>query len=133
MTIGFAINAFNFIKTYNKSPFGAIFIITFLSLGSFYLWYKILDNGVKRVINKDGIWTKKYGLVKWENIFNYQFEKRKGKTVTYNLKIDTQNPGRLIVCEITYLDTEFSEVKKAIDINSKEYNIQYLGIDEYEY
>jgi hypothetical protein len=134
--IGLLTIAFNptyTIAWYKKNPFGAIFLISTLSILSIYLWYKILDTGVKLKVNKQGIWTKKYGLIQWQNIFSYQFEKRKGRTVTYNLKLDTQNPGRLIVCDLTFLDKDFSEVKRAIDLNSKDYNIQFLEIDEYEY
>ncbi len=72
------------------------------------------------------------GLQFWENIFNYQFEKRIGKTVTYNLKLDTQNPGKLIVWDITYLNTDSQEIEKAIEVYSRDYNIQYLGLEEYE-
>ena len=91
-----------------------------------------MDTGTKLIINKNGIWSRKFGLVVWENIFNYQFEKRIGKTVTYNLKLDTQNHGKLIVWDITYLNTDFQEIEKAIEVYLRDYNIQYLGLEEYE-
>ncbi|MEI6947354.1 hypothetical protein V9K67_09200 [Paraflavisolibacter sp. H34] len=121
------------ISWYTKNPFGAVFLISTLFILTAYLWNKILDTGVKLKVNEEGIWTKKHGLINWQNIFTYQLEKRLGKTVTYNLKLETKNPGRLIVCDLTFLDKDFFEIKESIELNAKGYNIQFLGILEHEY
>ncbi|HKO81178.1 MAG TPA: hypothetical protein VJU78_12320 [Chitinophagaceae bacterium] len=133
ITVGFLVNVFNFNKTYNKSTWGAIFLIVFLSWLTFYFWYKIFDSGTKLIINKEGIWSRKSKLIPWDIVEAYHFEKRSGKTVTYILWIETKNIGQSYKLEITFLDKGYIEVNKAIEANSEGFNIRYSGMNEYEY
>ncbi|HEY6506349.1 MAG TPA: hypothetical protein VIZ28_20375 [Chitinophagaceae bacterium] len=133
ITIGFLINAFNFTETYNKSSVGAIFLTGILAVLTFYFWYKILDSATKLIINKQGIWVRKYQTIPWDTIEAYHFEKRLGKTLTSILWIESTTIGQSYSLEITFLDRGYDEIIKAIESNSKGSNIRYSGINEIEY
>ena len=132
-TVGFLINAFNFAKTYSKSPAGAIFLNVLLLILTFYFWYKIFDSATKLIINKHGIWIKKYKTIPWEAIEAFHFEMRIAKTLTSILWIESTTIGQSYSLEITFLNTGLDEIIQAIERNSKGFNIRYSGINEIKY
>lgn len=131
-TIGFLINVFNFNDTYNKSQVGAIFLVGVLSILTFFFWYKILDSGVKLIINRDGIWIRKYNLISWDTIEAFYFENRPGRTFKSALRIESKTIGQSYTIEIMLLDKGFDEIIKAIEANSKGFNIKYSGVNTLE-
>lgn len=126
-------NPRDLIKWYNNFAFGAIFLISFLSLLTVYFWFNILDKRVKLTITKKGIWSRKYGLTTWDSIEAYHFEKRKGKTITYILWIETTTIGNSMKLDITLLDKGFDEIDEAMKKYSKGHELRYSGLNEYEY
>jgi hypothetical protein len=133
ITIGFLVNAFNFTEGYKRSAVGAIFLTGVLFVLSVYFWYKIFDSGTKLIINRHGIWTRKYKTLPWDTIEAYHFERRLGKTVTSILWVESTIIGQSYSLEITYLDRGYDDISNAIEINSNNFDIRYSGINEIEY
>lgn len=126
-------NAKDLTKWYNDFSFGAIFLISLLSILTVYFWFNILDRRVKLTVTEKGIWSRKHGLITWDNIEAYHFEKRKGKTVTYILWIETTTIGNSMKLDVTFLDKGFDEIGTAVKKYSEGYGLRYSGLNEYEY
>src|SRR5688500_16592805 len=59
------------IELFYKHPVSSSFIYL-LALGvGIFLWYNILINGVRLIINKDGLWTRNSGLITWSELYYY--------------------------------------------------------------
>ena len=65
---------------FKKDPIWLSIILLFiLFLFAYFLYKYFFDKKVKLIIDKDGIWTPKSGLVKWQSVW-YMYQKRnKGK------------------------------------------------------
>jgi hypothetical protein len=118
-------------KWYSENPAGCIFLISLLLFLTIFLWREVSDKGIKLVINRHGIWTKKTQLLSWENIDAFYFEQQNNTTTTYIFWIDTKITGVSFHFDITYLDTEPSLIVKAIETNSKENEIRYSGMHKF--
>jgi hypothetical protein len=118
-------------KWYSENPAGCIFLISLLLFLTIFLWREVSDKGIKLVINRHGIWTKKTQLLSWENIDAFYFEQQNNTTTTYIFWIDTKITGVSIHFDITYLDTEPSLIVKAIETKSKENEIRYSGMHKF--
>ncbi len=132
--IGLCVAVYYYSEIFNgrgKNQLISLLLIATLLLLTIYFGYQFFDRGTKLLINKKGIWTKKYGLVHWYSIEFYHFEKRIGKIVSYIFWIESTTIGNSLKLEITFLDKNYTEIQKAIDINSKGFVIRYSGMNEY--
>ena len=126
-----AIDYLETVKWFRDNPWGCFFSVLLLLFLTIYFWREVSDKGIKLVINRHGIWTKKTQLLSWENIDAFYFEQQNNTTTTYIFWIDTKITGVSFHFDITYLDTEPSLIVKAIEANSKENEIRYSGMHKF--
>lgn len=76
------------------------------------------------VINKEGIWTPKKGLLEWSNIQYYYFEELISDNDTiYLLKIKLLEPPKEVKMDISFFNKSQQDIDTAIAHNSGNYNI----------
>jgi hypothetical protein len=110
--------------------FVAIFFLTICCGGTAYSWFKFFDKRIRLIINQNGIWMSKSGLIEWNNIWYYHFTEDIVKAREYHcfaFKIKSDHTEYKI--DITFLDKAYQQIQEAISINSKKYSIIDLGFE----
>jgi hypothetical protein len=101
---------------------GAAVLIILISL--YFLVRQSLDNRVKMVINKKGIWTARKGWLLWSNIQYYYFEEIRGEGAdTSLLKIRLLDNTKEVKIDISFFNTSKQHIDTAIERNSRDFNI----------
>ena len=81
------------------------------------------------VINKEGIWTPKKGLLVWSNVQYYYFEEIQTDNATVSLlKIKLLKPSKEVKIDISFFNKSERDIEVAIKDNSGDYNIIALKV-----
>jgi len=102
-----------------------IFIFTF-GLATFYLIIKLLDRRAKVIIDKNGFWYYKDGLIKWNQIESYAYESRRSKGGSETI-FRLQRRGSYQTCielPLGFLDKNVDDISSAIKRCSSTYIIK---------
>ena len=120
-------NSKNELIEFNKSPFGlSILLMFFLFLFGFFCYQYFFDNKTKLIINNEGIWTPKYGLIKWQSVWYIYQKEIKGKFNEQRLIIKLNEDDKEIKLETTFFDKSADEIIEALKGYSKRFKIQFL-------
>ena len=112
---------------FSKSPIGLSILILFLLFSSGFFFYKyFLDKKIKLIIDKDGIWTSKYGHVKWQSVWYIYQKEIRGKFTERKLIIKLNEDDKEIKLDITYFDKTQDEIIAAFKEYSSKFNVQFL-------
>jgi hypothetical protein len=115
---------------FKENLIAAIVLVIFLVVGIIYSFFKAFDRSIKIVINKEGIWLQKIGLIPWNNIYYYYFENQSHEVSVSLLKIKLIEPEKEVQVDVSAMNKSFNDIERAIQRNAKNYNIKSLGIDQ---
>ncbi|WP_152270721.1 hypothetical protein [Agriterribacter humi] len=96
-----------------------------------FFWFKVFDKNIKLIINPNGIWTKATGFIMWDNFWYYYLrERHTNKAGTFrDLIFKLRNDEKEYKVNITYLDIDYKQIQKAIQLNAKDHGVNELSID----
>ena len=117
----------NELREFNESPIGlSIFLLFLLFLFGFFCYKYFFDSKTKLIINNEGIWTPKYGQVKWQSVWYIYQKELQGKFIEHKLIIKLIEEEKEVKLDTTFFDKSSEEIMKALKEYSKKYNIQFL-------
>ena len=117
----------NELTEFNKSPIGlSIFLLFILFLFGFFCYKYFFDTKTKLVINNEGIWTPKYGQVKWQSVWYIYQKEIRGKFIEHKLIIKLNEEEKEVKLDTTYFDKSADEIIEALKDYSKKFSIQFL-------
>jgi hypothetical protein len=107
-----------------------LLLMVFYGIAAFF-WFKVFDRKIKLIINQNGLWTKSTGFVYWESVWYYYLrERRTFKAGTfYDLFFKLRDDEKDYKLEITFLNTDYNKIRRAIKLNARNYNVHELNID----
>jgi hypothetical protein len=114
--------------SFTKLPF----FLFFAFLPSLPLYY-YLDRGVKVRIDSEGIWSRKYGNMSWEEIWSFSSTLKKGQRYPdiYQLCIrlkDTETRlGEEVTLKFQEMDKRFEEIRPIVEYYARRYKIEDSG------
>jgi len=87
------------------------------------------DKKVKRIVDKDCIWTSRYGQVQWQSVWYIFQQEIKGRINQEKLVIKLNEDDKELTLDTTYYDKTAEEILNALKEYSKGFEIQFLGFD----
>ena len=112
---------------FNKSPIGLSILISFLLFSFGFFFYKyFLYKKTKLVIYKEGIWTPKFGQVKWQSVWYIYQKEIRGKFTEQKLIIKLNDNDKEIKLDTTYFNKTEDEIIAALKENALQFNVQFL-------
>ncbi|HMC99307.1 MAG TPA: hypothetical protein VKH37_04110 [Ferruginibacter sp.] len=115
---------------FNKSPiFCSIFVALFLLFFGFMCYKYFFDKKVKLIVDKDCIWTSRYGQVQWQSVWYIFQQEIKGRINQEKLVIKLNEDDKELTLDTTYYDKTAEEILNALKEYSKGFEIQFLGFD----
>jgi hypothetical protein len=105
-------------------------ILLFLVYGLFSAIRMVLDRRIKLVINKNGIWHYKEGLIPWSNVYYYYFEIQRDDVSVSLFKLKLLEPEKELSIHISDINVSFDDIEAAIKKNAIGYNILCLGTED---
>ncbi|HMK20183.1 MAG TPA: hypothetical protein VK492_18415 [Chitinophagaceae bacterium] len=112
---------------FSKSPIGLSILLSFFLFSFGFFCYKyFLDKKTKLIIDKDGIWTSKFGQVKWQSVWYIYQKEMRGKFIEQKLIIKLNEDDKEIKLDTTYFDKTEDEIIAALKGYSSKFNVQFL-------
>jgi len=114
---------------FKENPFVTVVAVIIILVAIYFLVRYSLDRRIKMVINKEGIWTPKKGLLVWSNVQYYYFEEIQTDNATVSLlKIKLLKPSKEVKIDIAFFNKSERDIEDAIKDNSGDYNIIALKV-----
>jgi hypothetical protein len=127
LTYSIVKNPENELTEFKKSPIGlSLFLLFLLFLFGFFCYKYFFDNKTKLIINKEGIWTSKYGQTEWQSVWYIYQKEIRGKYTEQKLIVKLNKDDKEIKLDTTYFDKSPDEIIDALKEYSKKFNIQFL-------
>src|SRR5215211_5979647 len=104
---------------FKENPFVTVVAVIIILVAIYFLFRYSLDRRIKMVINKEGIWTPKKGLLVWSNVQYYYFEEIQTDNATVSLlKIKLLKPSKEVKIDIAFFNKSERDIEVAIKDNS---------------
>jgi hypothetical protein len=114
------------VNEFKKSVFIIGIVILLLFCFSYFLYKYFFDKKIKLAIDNEGIWTPKYGKLKWQEVsYIYQIERR-GKFISKELVIKLHKNEKKIKLETTFFDKNDDEILESLKECSSKFDVQFL-------
>lgn len=113
----------------SSNDYGRWFFILTFGLASFYLIVKLLDRRAKVIIDNNGFWYYKEGLIRWNQIDSYAYNvkhSKGGRETIFQLQLRDSN-DKCIELPLGFLDANVDDISSAIKRCSSTYIIKNLG------
>ena len=99
-----------------------VFIIMFVGAWSMYLW----DNAARLILNTQGVWTRKWGRVAWQDISSVHTEVVGSQFRSTLLYFQKKEGSKGVWLNINDLDATPAEILSTVAVLSSDYGVVIL-------
>ena len=111
---------------FNEAPIVLSLLVGFLIFAFLFFGYKSFDKRIMVQIDKSGIWSRKFKLIEWSNIWYLYLKELKGKHGGLFLYVKIHSPEKELKITLSHLDKSEEQIIEALKLFSRNHNIQFL-------
>lgn len=118
---------------YPNFSWNSLALLLLLLTLTFILMFNLLDNKIKLVISDEGIWTKKYKVISWKDIWYVSTEGSKaldGNAISLRIKLKNnskEGEGKELKVSLATLNYDLNKFWKVMNFYCAKYQVESLG------